>query len=128
MAAAPPQAISPAGGVRNWPQRPMRSTLAAARSLLKSRGAVLPTPRGTAESDYSSQNSPPSSRVGVAAQTAAEPPSEPGSDTPAEVAAEKAEDKAETRAAFAPAGEMPAERAWRAGGGPGLFDEALRIK
>lgn len=125
MAAAPPQAIPPAGGVRSWPQRPMRSNLTAARSLLKSRGAVLPTPRGTAESDYSSQNSPPSSRVGVAAQTAAEPPSEPGFDTPAEVAAEKAEDKAETRAAFAPAGEMPAERAWRAGGEPGVFDEAI---
>jgi hypothetical protein len=124
MAAAPPQAIPPAGGVRSWPQRPMRSNLAAARSLLKSRGAVLPTPRGTAESDYSSQNSPPSSRGGVAAQTVTEPPSEPGFGTPAEVAAEKAEDMAETRAAFAPAEETPAERAWREGGEPGLFDEA----
>jgi hypothetical protein len=124
-AAAPPQAIAPDGGVRSWPQRPMRSNLAAARSLLKSRGAVLPTPRGTAESDYSSQNGPPSSRGGVSAQTAVEPPSEPGFDTPAEVAAEKAEDMAETRAAFAPAEEAPAERAWREGGEPGLFDEAI---
>src|SRR5437660_10208157 len=35
-AAAPPQAIPPDGGVRSWPQRPMRPNLAAARVLLNS--------------------------------------------------------------------------------------------
>jgi hypothetical protein len=124
-AAAPPTAIPPAGGVRSWPQRPMRSNLAAARNLLKPRGTVLPAPRGTAESDHSSPNIPPFARGGLTAQTVAEPPFEPGFGMPAEVAAVKAEDKAETEPAFAPAGETSAERAWREGGEPGLFDEAM---
>jgi hypothetical protein len=125
MAAAPPPAIPPAGGIRSWPQRPMRSNFASARNLLKSRGTVSPTPRGTPESDYSAQNLPPYSRDAGMAQTAAEPPSEPGFDIPAEVAAVKAEDRGEPRLAFAPAEETPEERAWRAGGEPGLFDEAM---
>jgi hypothetical protein len=126
LAAAPPPAILPAAALRSWPQRPMRSNLTAARNFLKTRGTVLPTVRGTGESDYSSERVPPLSRDGLKMpQTTAEMPSEPGFVLPAEVAVAKAEDKAETRPSFAPAGETPAGFAWRADAEPGLFDEAI---
>jgi hypothetical protein len=126
LAATPPPPIPPAAALRSWPQRPMRSNLTAARNFLKTRGTVLPTARGAAESDYSSQRVPPLSRDGLKMpQATAEMPSEPGVAWPAEVAVAKTEDKAETRPSFAPAGETPAGFAWRTDAEPGLFDEAM---
>jgi hypothetical protein len=127
FAAAPPAAIQPsAAALRSWLQRPMRSNLTATRNVLKTRGTVLPTVRGTHESDYSSQKVPPLSRDGLKMpQTTVEMPSEPGFALPAQVVEDKAEDKAEMGFSFAPAGETPAAFAWRADAEPGLFDEAL---
>jgi hypothetical protein len=88
----------------------------------------LPTARGTAETDYSSQNAPPLSRNGLKNQSGAEPVFEPGFAIPAEVAVPKAAGEAETWAAFSPAGETPAERPWRLDSEPGLFDEAVEEK
>jgi hypothetical protein len=125
----PPMAAAPSiPSPRSWPQRPMRSNLTAARNLLKPRGTILPTARGTAETDYSSQNAPPLSRNGLKNQSGAEPVFEPGFAIPAEVAVPKAAGEAETWAAFSPAGETPAERPWRLDSEPGLFDEAVEEK
>ncbi|HUB64969.1 MAG TPA: hypothetical protein VL996_11100 [Methylocella sp.] len=118
LAAAPPQAAS----FRNWPQRPVRSHLAAARNFLKSRKTVLPTVRGPSETDYAPQKAPPLSRNGwKTAQTTAEPPFEPGFDLPVEVPVTRAKDQADIPYAFAP--EEEADRAWHIDDEPGLFDE-----
>lgn len=115
-AAVPPIVAAPTTGLRSWPQRPMRSNLAAARNFLKSRGTVLPAARKSSDSDCSSQSVPPLSRGD--AQTTAEPPSEQYA-MPTEVAA----GWADTRPASAPAQDAPAEFSWRADSEPRLFDE-----
>ncbi|MGA7383786.1 MAG: hypothetical protein WBW81_03545 [Methylocella sp.] len=125
----PPAAMPPAASLRTWPQRPTRPNLTPARSVLKSRGTVVPAARETpeSESDLAAPKLPLVSRAAPSVSEAAiEPPL--GFAMPGEGAAAKAEDETKTRPASAPAAEAPAESAWDAGGEPGLFggDEAKK--
>jgi hypothetical protein len=123
-AGPPPAAMPSAASLRTWPQRPTRPNLTPARNVLQSRGTVLPTARGTPESDFALPNLPFISRSAPrVSQAAMEPPSEPGFAMPGEVAAAKSEDEAKTWPASAPAVEAPAEPAWNADDEPGLFDD-----
>jgi hypothetical protein len=117
--------IPPAPSPRSWAHRPMRPNLAAARNFLKPRGTV-PAARGIPEADYSAQKAPPFSRNGLKDQAEPEPAFEPGFTRPAEVAGLKTE--GEARTAFAPPGEMAAERSARLDLEPGLFDRAAEEK
>ena len=123
-AATPSAAVAPAASLRTWPQRPTRFSLAPARTVLKSRGTVLPAARGTRESDLALPKPPPISRDALRGPEAApEPPFEPGFGSMPAGAAAKAGDAADTRPASAPSDETPADPAWNADGEPGLFDE-----
>ncbi|HEY4846414.1 MAG TPA: hypothetical protein VIH87_01125 [Methylocella sp.] len=123
-AGPPPAPMPPAASLRTWPQHPTRPNLTAARSVLKTRGTVLPAAGATPESDVALPKLPLVSRAAPSvSQAAMEPPSEPGFAMPDEVAAAKAADEAKTRPASAPAAEAPAEPAWNADDEPGLFDD-----
>jgi len=117
---------SPAGvgsGVRNWPTRPMRSHLAAARSFLKSRVPMSRAARGTGESDYAPPKSPPLSREGPKPDyPTSEPPFEPSFTLPGGMAFGREEEE-QRRRDFPPAGPTPAEFEWRLAEQPELFDE-----
>ncbi|MGH6835461.1 MAG: hypothetical protein ACREC9_07920 [Methylocella sp.] len=128
-AGTPPPAMSPAASLRTWPQRPTRPNPTPVRNLLKSRGTVLPTARGTPDSDFALPKLPLISRDAPrVSQAAMEPPSEPDFAVPAEVAPANAEDEAKTRPASPAAVEAPAETAWNADDEPGLFDDDKAIE
>ena len=128
MEEASPPPILAVPSARSWPPRPIRSNLTAARNFLKSRGTGLPTARGTPETEYSSLNSPSLSREALKkARTPVELPFEPDFTPPAgEREAARPEDLPETRREAGLAQETSQERAGRAAGEPGLFDEDMK--
>lgn len=102
----PTAVVPPAASLRSWPQRPTRPNLAAARSVLKPRGAS-PSARGTIEPDFAPPRHPIISRAapGVSSD-AMEPP---------------LEEETQTRPASAT--ETLAESASNAERQPELFDD-----
>ncbi len=122
----PTAVMPPAASLRSWPQRQTRPNLAAARSVLKPRGAS-PSARGTIEPDFAPPRHPIISRAapGVSSATM-EPPYEPGIAIPGEAAAATSEDEGQTRPASAT--EAPAESASDAERQPGLFDGEKAIE
>ncbi len=122
----PTAVVPPAASLRSWPQRPTRPNLAAARSVLKPRGAS-PSARGTIEPDFAPPRHPIISRAAPGfSSDAMEPPYEPGIVIPGEAAAATSEEEGQARPTSAT--ETLAEPASNAERQPELFDDDKAIE